>query len=112
MTKQELASYLSSLISIMESKEDAGIERGQTLGREYTRAYGQMMDIIRKEEKDAAEQTERERQSRQKDRTGISGSEPRGSESPRVPRFETSGATLQGSGVRSPNGRREDPSVR
>lgn len=54
MPKQELVNYLAGLISVMESKEDAGIARGQTLGREYNRAYEQLLEIIRKEEADEA----------------------------------------------------------
>lgn len=52
MTKYELASYLTNLISIMESKEDGGIGRGRTLGWEYNRAYAEMMEIVRKEQED------------------------------------------------------------
>lgn len=54
MTKQELASYCVALVGIMESKEDAGIHRGKTLGREYDRAYAQLVETIRKEEEDEA----------------------------------------------------------
>lgn len=53
MTKSELAGYLSSIITIMDSKEDAGIPRGNTLAREYTRVYTELVDIIRKEEDEA-----------------------------------------------------------
>lgn len=52
MTKLELVSYLVGLQSIMEGKEDAGIPKGQTLGREYTRHYTQLTDIIKKEEEE------------------------------------------------------------
>lgn len=55
MSKYELASYLSSLISIMESQDTAGgVMRSNTLGREYTRAYDELKEIIRKEEEDEA----------------------------------------------------------
>lgn len=54
MTKHELASYLCSLISLMESKEDAGIPRGRMLGREYERVYAELVAIIKKEEKDGS----------------------------------------------------------
>lgn len=58
MTKQELASYMVSLISIMESKEDAGRHRGQTLGKEYNLCYDQFMEIIKKEHDDETRKRE------------------------------------------------------
>lgn len=48
--KYELASYLSSLLAIMESREDAGIHRGQTLGEEYTRGYTRLIESIKEDE--------------------------------------------------------------
>jgi hypothetical protein len=52
--KAELAGYLSDLLCLMEGKEDAGLHRGHTLGREYGRAYDRLVEIIRKEEEDEA----------------------------------------------------------
>jgi hypothetical protein len=52
--KAELAGYMSDLLCLMESKEDSGRPRGQTLGREYERAYARLMEIVRKEEEDEA----------------------------------------------------------
>lgn len=50
MNKAELVSYCANLLSIMAARETTGIARGQTLGREYTRAYDELTGIIRKEE--------------------------------------------------------------
>lgn len=36
----------------MGSKEDAGRGRGRTIGREYKRAYDELMEIVRKDEED------------------------------------------------------------
>jgi hypothetical protein len=59
MDKADLASYLASLISIMDSKDAAGgISRGQTLGAEYDRAYGLFMQIVRKEQADETRKRE------------------------------------------------------
>jgi hypothetical protein len=50
--KAELAGYLSDLLCLMDAKEDVGLHRGHTLGREYGRAYDRLVEIIRKEEED------------------------------------------------------------
>lgn len=52
MDKFQLAGYMVNLISIMESKEDGGIARGSTLGREYSRCYERLLSMIRKDEED------------------------------------------------------------
>ena len=49
--KYEIASYLVSLIAIMDSKEQAGLAKGNTITREYNRVYAQLMEMIQKEEK-------------------------------------------------------------
>lgn len=61
MTKQELASYMTSLLTLMESKEDAGIPRGKTLGEEYGRTYAAFMDIVRKEQDEARKREDGQR---------------------------------------------------
>lgn len=52
MNKYELVSYLSGLIAILDSKDDAGIARGRTLPLEYERAYKQLRDILDAEHKE------------------------------------------------------------
>lgn len=47
--KIELAGYLTNLLSIMESKEDAGIHRGPTLVKEYSKGYDRLRQILQKE---------------------------------------------------------------
>ena len=51
--KHDLVSYMTGLIGVMESREQAGIARGNTLGIEYNLQYNKLMDIIRKEHEDA-----------------------------------------------------------
>lgn len=48
----QLVSYLAGLISIMESKEDAGLPKGGMIAREYERAYTELRDLIKAEEKE------------------------------------------------------------
>jgi len=38
-----------NLISIMESKEDAGLLKGKTLHKEYDRCYAEFKGILQKE---------------------------------------------------------------
>ncbi len=47
--KYDLADYLVNLISIMESKEDAGLLKGKTLHKEYDRCYAEFKGILQKE---------------------------------------------------------------
>lgn len=73
-TKYELASYLSSLISIMESKEDAGRPRGTTIGAEYDWAYAELMQKIGEDN----EARQRNEKLQGKDRTNLKEGGPRG----------------------------------
>lgn len=50
--KHDLAEYLVSLISIMTSKETAGLPRGNTLSAEYNRVYEEFTEMIKKEHPD------------------------------------------------------------
>lgn len=53
MTKQEMASYLSSLISIMDSFDDAGGRLRPTwLAEEYHRVWDQWKELVQKEKDD------------------------------------------------------------
>lgn len=54
-TKYELANYLSNLLSILSSKDEAAISRGTTLPWEYERAYVELRDILQKEKDEADE---------------------------------------------------------
>lgn len=77
MNKQEMAGYLANLISIMESKEDAGISRGRTLADEYNKTYNEFRELLDKE-KDYYETGSSEQQSeRTEERTDLSRREPR-----------------------------------
>ena len=49
MNKQDTAAYLVSLIALVESQEDAGIARSQTLTDEYNRVWDQLKELIRKD---------------------------------------------------------------
>lgn len=49
-TKFELADYCANLISIMVSKESAGLPRGRSLAHEYERAYAELREILNDEE--------------------------------------------------------------
>ena len=48
--KYDLADYLVNLISIMDSKESTGIAKGNTLIKEYDRAYAEFKGILQKEQ--------------------------------------------------------------
>lgn len=55
MTKTELAAYLSSLASLMESIDKVGpVLRPQWLGVEYERTWEQFKQIVKKEHEDEA----------------------------------------------------------
>jgi hypothetical protein len=54
MNKIETADYLANIICILNSMEDAGIAKSQTLGREYNRVYTELKKIVQKEEEDEA----------------------------------------------------------
>lgn len=78
-SKFELVSYLSDLLSIMESRDQAGgINRGPALGREYERVYAQYRAILDKEEKDL-ETRKRQDNPRSEDRAAADGDQPRSS---------------------------------
>lgn len=50
-SKFELASYLSSLASILDQQDKSGtVNRSATLGQEYQRVYDELKDIIQKEQ--------------------------------------------------------------
>lgn len=54
-TKYELVSYLSSLISILDSQDDAGaMLRSSTISDEYKRGYDELKGILAKEREDEA----------------------------------------------------------
>lgn len=58
MDKQELASYLASLTTILKDQDAAGANlRSQALGQEYEWAWGEFKRVV-KEEKDARERDE------------------------------------------------------
>lgn len=54
-TKYELVSYLASLISILDSQDDAGaMLRSTTISDEYKRGYDELKGILAKEREDEA----------------------------------------------------------
>lgn len=53
-TKYDLVSYLAGILSIIESKEDAGQDRGGWLAEEYTRAYGELNKLVKEEKENEA----------------------------------------------------------
>lgn len=44
--KHDLAGYMANILCIMESREDAGIHRGNTLAEEYERTYKRYKEIL------------------------------------------------------------------
>lgn len=64
MTKQECVSYLASILTIIDSKEDAAQPRGGILAWEYNRVYNELQGILRKEQEDETRQSEQQRESR------------------------------------------------
>lgn len=62
MTKQEMAAYLRDLLSIMESKETAGIARGQSLADEYNKIYNAFRETLDKEKENEARTSEQQSQ--------------------------------------------------
>jgi hypothetical protein len=48
--RYDLVGYLSGLLAIIESKEDAGLARGGAIAREYERAYTKLRLLILTEE--------------------------------------------------------------
>lgn len=56
MDKLALADYCANLISIMESKEAAGLPRGNTLVAEYNRHYELLIERIKADEARNGEQ--------------------------------------------------------
>lgn len=56
--KYAIADYLVNLMGIMSGKEDAGRAKGNTLAEEYNRTYSRLTDLIKKEQEDAARQSE------------------------------------------------------
>jgi hypothetical protein len=71
--KAELVSYLTGLLALMESREDAALTRGRTLGREYERGYVRLIQIIRSEEDETRKRENNEsRKGSVRDETGKS----------------------------------------
>ena len=87
MSRVELASYCASLLTLMSSKEDAGIARGQTLGEEYTNAYDRLSRIIKGEE----DETGKREQS-------VRGDSASNDQSQREPRLHSSDRESRGTG--------------
>jgi hypothetical protein len=55
MTKQELAGYMASLLTLLEHQDKSGVHiRSVQLGREFDRCWEELKDIITKEEKENA----------------------------------------------------------
>lgn len=52
MNKQDLASYMVNLLTLMETMEDSQLPRDEKLTREYERAFGEWAKLVGNEEKD------------------------------------------------------------
>ena len=50
MNKQEIASYLSNLQSLMEGQEDAAVNKSRALAAEYEKYWGLLKQEIAKDE--------------------------------------------------------------
>lgn len=75
MNKVEQAEYLANLITIMDSRETAGLQRGQTIPKEYTKVYDEYIETIRKEHEDEA-RTKSNDDGRPQGRTEVPGDQP------------------------------------
>lgn len=63
MNLVEQASYLASILSILDTFDDASAARPQWLVDEYSRVWGEYKETVEKENKEREQRRQRERQS-------------------------------------------------
>lgn len=102
MTKDEMASYLVSLHSLIDAQTKGQHSLASTtLADEYARVWELLKETIQKENEDETRSSERERPVGSEDGAGIESSEPSGSR--RLGEGEWDGANVPRSRIPSPD---------